>query len=195
MSPSRCQKKNPESALIPLLLLLCTSIQFKNKSWPLFPQHIPNLVAPLCCHCHPQSRPPLPSCVCHSLPTGLRGCHPHLSPPPPLQLLRESREMLLKCKSDQTASRLKTLQGLPLYLKSNPSPYPASPGGGHPLTSACQALFQAHAAPATLASWLSSRCAGSWPDCRPLNLELPLLGSPFAGSSHGCRLPLLRGSN
>lgn len=49
-------------------------------------------------------------------------------PPSPscTPLLTASRETLLKCKSDQTASRLNTLQGLPLYLKSNPTSYPAS---------------------------------------------------------------------
>lgn len=52
-----------------------------------------------------------------SLPAGLRSCCPH---PPAL------REMLLKCKSDQVAPRLKTLQGLPLCLKSNPTPCPTS---------------------------------------------------------------------
>ena len=34
------KKKKKESPLIPLLLLLGTCIQSKNKSWPLFPQHI-----------------------------------------------------------------------------------------------------------------------------------------------------------
>lgn len=58
--------------------------------------------------------------------------------------------MLLKCKSDQITSRLKTLQSSPLYLKSSPWPQPA-PSGSCPPTSLCQAPFHTRVTPATVA--------------------------------------------
>lgn len=120
MTPSRCQKKKKKSPLIPLFSSLSVS-GLRTSSGSSFPDTfriwllLPVATATPSPGRH-RSAPAQPPSWSRWLPPS-----PSCTP-----LLTASRETLLKCKSDQTASRLNTLQGLPLYLKSNPTSYPAS---------------------------------------------------------------------
>lgn len=166
--PNKCPKQRQQKKESPSLPLIFR-VQPKNKFWRLPPQHIPSLAASL--HCPgrpwPSHREPVPAC--HGLPAGLHGCHPS---PPCTQLLSASREMLLKCKSDPIASRLKTLQGSSLYLKPNPTPYRASSAGTalSDLTLSCSPAQRCCSGHSGLL--LSSPRGRNCPACRPLNLGL-----------------------